>query len=260
MFKRGVCVLAVAAIGVAARGGSAQSLASRVSAVGSGTVELHYAARAGACGDGRYMLSLGRSMMIGDGNGARSVCLPGPARVRLEVSGGSVRELRTYVGPLPSSAARVTDLGAVRAADAAAYFLELARSGERRVGDRAIVAAVLADSAIVWRSLLAIARDTDARSRHSRNSAAFWLSRFAAAKLAGHPEDLAFDEDDEGSDSDSRGAAVFALSQLRNHEGIDPLIQVARTNRDARVRGKALFWLGQSGDQRALDLFEEILK
>jgi hypothetical protein len=34
---------------------------------------------------------------------------------------------------------------------------------------------------------------------------------------------------------------------------------VARTHRDARVRRQALFWLGQSGDARGLDVMEEIL-
>jgi PBS lyase HEAT-like repeat. len=53
---------------------------------------------------------------------------------------------------------------------------------------------------------------------------------------------------------------VFALSQLRDHQGVEPLIQVARTNHDPRLRRKALFWLSQSGDARGLDLMEEILK
>ena len=52
---------------------------------------------------------------------------------------------------------------------------------------------------------------------------------------------------------------VFALSQLRNHEGIPPLLEVAQTNQDERVRRQALFWLGQSDDPRGLDLFEKIL-
>jgi hypothetical protein len=34
---------------------------------------------------------------------------------------------------------------------------------------------------------------------------------------------------------------------------------VARTHRDPRIRDRALFWLGQSGDPRAYALFEELL-
>ena len=37
------------------------------------------------------------------------------------------------------------------------------------------------------------------------------------------------------------------------------LIQIARSNRDPEVRKKAFFWLGQTGDPRALALFEEVL-
>ncbi len=54
--------------------------------------------------------------------------------------------------------------------------------------------------------------------------------------------------------------AVFALSQLPKSEGVPLLIQVARTNRNPEVRKQAVFWLGQSRDERALKFFEEILK
>jgi HEAT repeat protein len=53
--------------------------------------------------------------------------------------------------------------------------------------------------------------------------------------------------------------AVFALSQLPKDEGIPLLIKVAKTNQNAAVRKQAMFWLGQSKDQRALDFFAEIL-
>jgi HEAT repeat protein len=52
---------------------------------------------------------------------------------------------------------------------------------------------------------------------------------------------------------------VFALSQLRGKQGVEPLIAVARSNKDPQVRQKAIFWLGQSGDPRAAALFREIL-
>jgi HEAT repeat protein len=180
----------------------------------------------------------------------------------MQIEDGRVTDLHTYVGPVPPPRddPPATDLGVVPAREAAAYFLQVAATGSSRPSDRAILPAVLADSASVWRGLLAVARDTATRSHATRHNAAFWLSRFTAATVAGHPEDLAeTDDEGEGDRDDTRTSAVFALSQLRNHEGIAPLIQVARTNRDARVRKSALFWLGQSGDPRALALFEEIL-
>lgn len=240
----------------------AQTLAQRVAAVRQGDVELQFAARAGVCGDGGRSLSIGSSMQMGNWNddGFRSGCLPGPVRVRLRVEDGAVSEVRTAVGPARprGTVGSSTDLGVVSARDAVAYLLQLARTANGRVSERAIVPAVLADSSYPWRELLGIARDTTTRSRSTRTSAAFWMSRFAAAKLSGHENDFAT-EDDEGGERDARGSAIFALSQLRNHEGIPPLIQVARTNHDARLRRQALFWLGQSGDPRGLAVFEEIL-
>lgn len=53
--------------------------------------------------------------------------------------------------------------------------------------------------------------------------------------------------------------AVFALTQMPDNEGVPKLIHVARTNRNAEVRKKAMFWLGQSKDPRALAFFEEVL-
>ena len=242
----------------------AQSIADRVSAVRSGTVEFHFASRPGVCGNGSGSISVGRSMQFGqyDGDGNSSVCEPGPVRVRLHVENGTVRDIRTAVGPARSRPgdAPLTDLGAVPAGAAATYFLGLARTANGEVSDRAVMPAILADSVYPWRELLAVARDSVTRSRATRSSAALWLSRFASAKLAGRENDLSAPDDDPASDeSEARTSAVFALSQLRNHEGIAPLLEVARTNRDPRVRRQALFWLGQSGDPRGLQLFAEIL-
>jgi HEAT repeat protein len=240
-----------------------QNLAERVGAVRKGTVELHFASRAGVCGNGDDGVSIGRSMHVGRYDADDfGYCEPGPVRVRLQVEDGSVRDIRYSVGRARarSGAEPVTDLGAVPAPAAAAYFLQLARTGDSRISNRAILPAGLADSTYPWRELLAIARDSATRSRGTRSSAELWLSRFAGAKMSGRENDLSAPADEQVSDdSQARGSAVFALAQLRNHEGIPPLLQVAQTNRDASVRRQALFWLGQSGDPRALRLFEEIL-
>jgi hypothetical protein len=37
------------------------------------------------------------------------------------------------------------------------------------------------------------------------------------------------------------------------------LIDIAKTNKSASLRKKAIFWLGQSGDPAALRFFEDIL-
>ena len=64
---------------------------------------------------------------------------------------------------------------------------------------------------------------------------------------------------DSDVDREVREQAVFALSQRPREEAVPALIAVARTNKDPEVRKKALFWLGQSHDPRAIDLFEELL-
>jgi HEAT repeat protein len=61
-------------------------------------------------------------------------------------------------------------------------------------------------------------------------------------------------------DREVRKKAVFALSQLPKDDGVPKLIAVARTHRDPEVRKQAMFWLGQSGDERAVQFFEQVLK
>jgi len=73
---------------------------------------------------------------------------------------------------------------------------------------------------------------------------------------AGDLEDLTADE---RIDLDVREAAVFALSEIDGDAGFDALMRIARGEGDPRIREKAFFWLADSGDPRALALFEEIL-
>jgi len=247
----------------------AQALAQRVRAAGDGLVEMRYATRPGICGNGRRGFSIGRHSYYGewssddDRTGMRT-CVPG-ARVRVRVEQGSVTDVRVAVGQGPARTPdeRATDLGEVSSADAAAYFLDLAAAG-RAGGSHggAITAAVIADSVSVWQRLYAIATDTVRASGSTRRDAMFWVSRFAAAKVTGHGEDIAAsEEDDDRNDrDDARDAAVFALSQLRGKQGVEPLLTIARTHKDPQVRQKAIFWLGQSGDPRAAQLFREILR
>lgn len=239
----------------------AQSLANRVSGVGDGTVQLRFASRPGVCGDGRGSIGTNGSTFMrrysSDYGYDTNWCAPGPVRVVLDVRGGDVNRARVYVGGNDSSAA-VQDLGMVGAREAADYFLSLARDARRSVGDDAILAAVLADSVTPWRDLFGIARDESVH-KGTRSSALFWLSRAAAASV--NHRELFAERDGEESDRDEvRNAAIFALSQQPHDEGVPALIRVARSNGSPAARDRALFWLGQSGDPRALDLFAEILE
>ncbi|MEO7965245.1 MAG: HEAT repeat domain-containing protein, partial [Gemmatimonadaceae bacterium] len=64
---------------------------------------------------------------------------------------------------------------------------------------------------------------------------------------------------DNDIDRDVREQAIFAPSQRPKEEGVPALVKVVRTSKDPELRKKALFWLGQSDDPRALQLIEELL-
>ena len=83
----------------------------------------------------------------------------------------------------------------------------------------------------------------------------FWLAR-AAAEAGGVPIDQ---RTEDGGDESVRSHAVFALSQLSDNAGVPALIDIARSHRSPLIRGRAIFWLGESGDPRAIVLFEELL-
>lgn len=239
----------------------AQSLASRIEAAADGAVTFHFAARPGVCGDGEDFIRTGRSTYHGSFSSRRAMepCVFGPVQVRLTVNDGAPTRVQFWVGPLRPREAR--DLGAVSAAEAARYLMRVAAHGTPAASAKAIMPAVLADSAVVWPALLEIAKDVDSRSRRTRQDALFWLSRFASGAVSGHPNDPFVDEEDAASeDEELKVQAVFVLSQLPRGEGIPQLLDVARSNSSARVRSQALFWLGQSGDARALELFESVLR
>lgn len=229
---------------------SAQDLERRVAAIPSGTVRLSFSARHGVCGDG-----LNNTSSRQDNEEWESSCQGGPVRVALEVSNHSVVGLRSYVGGAWRPSSTATDLGMVRPQEAAAYLLELAgRAGELE-GDP-MLPATLADSVTIWPSLLRLARDPQLPLER-RRTAVFWLSQ-AAEAAAGTALDSVVN--DETGDREVRKQAVFALAQRAPNQGVPRLIHIVRTNPDPELRKAALFWLGQSEDPRALDLFEEILR
>ena len=258
----------VLALVLAAAPVTAQRLGPRIASALDGTVRLSFAARPGVCGNGRNVIALdcaggkcGRQRIMFDGSfegdEVEYDCEPGPVRVSLTVRSGRVLSLRTYVGghgvtpPGPG----VTDLGVVSPRDATAYLLELARGADGRVGEDAILPATFADSVMVWPALLELARAEQA-PRRTRRQAVFWLGQAAGAAVTRGLADLV----DEGDvDHDVKEEAVFALSQQPHDAGIPALIRIARSHPEPAVRRKAIFWLGQSGDPRALALFEELL-
>ena len=231
----------------------AQTLAQRAAALGEAKLRLSFASRPGVCGTGGHGITIDSDDERGEWE---SDCERGPVRVSLEVRGGRIAHARTYVGGRWRPAdARTTDLGVLPARQAATELLALAEQSPIDAG-HLITAATLADSAVVWPTLLRLARRTDL-PLETRRQAVFWLGQAAGEAATRGLDSLA---DNPGGELEVRKQAVFALSQRPAAEGVPALIRIARTNPHAELRKSALFWLGQSEDPRALALFEEILK
>lgn len=239
----------------------AQSIAERVAKAPDGAVRMTFATRPGVCGNGDNNIRIrGGTHISNDRWSSDDVerdidCEEGPARVVMSVRSGRVSSVRSYVGGSWRQRADVTDLGVVSARAAADYLIQLAATAESRPARDAIFPATIADSSDVSPVLLRIARD-DHRPREARRQAVFWLSQAAGDSATKGLSEIAESDD---VDRDVREHAVFALSQRPRDEGVPALIRIARSNRDPEVRRKAIFWLGQSEDPRALALFEELI-
>lgn len=237
----------------AARSGGTQSIADRVAAAGQGEVRMSYATRANVCGDGRGTVGLGDSFTMSSstesyGRWSTRNCQPGPARVALQVGPNGVESIHTSVGgSWPAATGHVVDLGVVPASAAASYFLDLAEKLDTRSVRNTLLPAAIADSADINPRLLSMARRTSLSSE-TRRRAITWLGMLGDASLVQPLTELA-----KGSGDERRSvgeAALFALSRLPDGAGVPSLIDLAHNAPSNRVRGQAVFWLGQSDDAR----------
>src|SRR3954465_4480108 len=91
---------------------AAQSLERRIAQVGTGTVHLSFAARAGVCGDGF------NKIRTNDPDGEwQEEWEPQPVRVALKLQAGRVTAVKSYVGGDWRPGSSATDLGTVRPQD-----------------------------------------------------------------------------------------------------------------------------------------------
>jgi hypothetical protein len=242
----------------------AQSLESRIAAA-SGNVGFDFDTRPNVCGNGTsidvsndssagWSLRRNRSgIHMGRGRSDDSTCEMSPAHVVLEHSGATVTGVVVTVGGRRTSAS--TELGAIDPAQAARYLLAIAPRLSGQSGDHAVMGAAIADAPSSWRRMLEIARASGA-SESSRKASMFWVSQEASAAATAGLTDIAMDD---ASVRSVRSDALFYLAQRRNGEGIPSLIRVVRESKSAQLRKDAIFHLSQSGDPRALDLFEQLL-
>jgi HEAT repeat protein len=256
--------------------GFAQSpIAQRVAAAPDGVVRMQFASRPGACGDGRETIGYRKAFFMGSmqsyGDWSASQCVPGPVRVALSVTNGRVTAMQTYVGGTwAKSSERVTDLGVVSPTDAGAYLFGLIPQLEpqsRR--ERLFLGAVLADDPATVDRLTNLARDA-ARREETRRQAIQWIGLLGDKSQV--PTLLSFvrsdrsasaandDDDDQGPGEEGLAtAAVAALSFLEDGAGVPALIDLAHTGAGG-VRRSAVFWLGQTHDERAAIALHAIIE
>ncbi|MEW6130014.1 MAG: HEAT repeat domain-containing protein [Acidobacteriota bacterium] len=96
-------------------------------------------------------------------------------------------------------------------------------------------------------------KETD---RETRKQAIFWLGQKAGQRSL---EVLGQTVERTDEDTEVQKQAVFAISQRKKDESVPMLVKLAKTHPKPEVRKQALFWLGQVDDERALELFKEIL-
>lgn len=230
----------------------AQQLAQLVKAAPDGVIRMSYKAREGVCGNGR---NINMRDDKDDEGQWKSDCEPGPVRVWFTRTEGRIHDVEVRVGgSWRTDAPSGTDLGAVPAAEAGNYMLDVAESSSPDADD-AILAAVLADSITTWPRLLAIARNKSLGEK-VRKSALFWVSQAAGDKVVAAMGEIASDATE---NREVRTTAVFGLSRRPDDEAVPALIRLAGNDRDPEIRRQAMFWLSRSKDPRALDFFEKVL-
>lgn len=248
MMRHAAIALSLAAATPAA----AQSVAQRIDAVRDGTVRLVFAARPGVCGtgDGGVNVINPRRPETGYWNSRR--CEPGPVRVVIGREGGHTTTVRERVGERWPPAADGTDLGTVDATEAARYLLSAAASLGGKSGNEAVAAAAMADAGNLAPELTRLVRNNEA-PMDTRKDALFWLgesdiSTADLTRLYDRSQPFAL-----------REQWTFVLSQQHEDAALDKLIEIARGDSDVEIRKRAMFWLGQSRDPKAIQFLHDLI-
>jgi hypothetical protein len=165
--------------------------------------------------------------------------------------GGEITRIRSYVGPVPATTSDTRTIN-VSASEAVSWLGNIASRSPGRVASEVMLPLVLADTVEPWPLLIRIGRDEN-RPRDVRRAATMWLSMGVNDHLG------IADTRDESTDDEMRSQAVFVLSQRPKSESVPELIDLARSAKHASARRAAIFWLGQTGDSRAIEVYAELL-
>jgi hypothetical protein len=229
----------------------AQTLAQRANAVRDGIVLMAFQARAGVCGNSNGSI-WPRDSWSNSGSWNQTVCLPGPVRVSLGRADGATISVRTFVGGAWRATSSETDLGVVSPAEAAHYLAGIAHSIGGRSGNDAVSAAALSDAPDTSPDLVSLVRDANA-PLEARKQALFWAGNTSLST-----RDLVQLYDALWPFS-LREHFVFVISQRRDDAAVDKLIDVARRDADLEIRKRAMYWLGQTQDPRAMKFLRDLV-
>lgn len=241
-----------------------QAVANRVASAPDGRVQFTFAARPGTCGNGRSYIQTAPNSVTGSvsyngnfygyGDGVRiDPCVAGPVRVVIDRADKQPLSIQTFVGPVDSTLRGVTDLGRMRAQDAADYLLSLASSVDGRAGRDAIFPALLADSANTSGTLVAIAKNS-ALPRETRRTALSYMGRSTEGmqtiptSVTDPILSIARDETDNQS---IRQQALSVLGRLDHGAGIPSLVQLSQQTQSTWLARESMSALSRSGDPRA---------
>jgi HEAT repeat protein len=107
------------------------------------------------------------------------------------------------------------------------------------------------DDDLAW--LIRLATD-DGEPVELREKAIFW-----AGQMRGDGSEL-YDLYDGMASESLRERLIFSFSQRkRDPAAVDKLIDIARNESNGELRRKAIFWLGQTRDPRAIDFLSELI-
>ena len=230
---------------------AAQSIAQRVGAVRDGVVLMAFQARPGVCGTSNGSIWT-RDSWNGSGAWDQRSCLPGPVRVSVGRADGATISVRVFVGGGWRAASLETDLGAVSAPEAARYLVNVAHTIGGRSGSDAVSAAALADAPDVAPDLVTLVRDGNA-PLDSRKQALYWSGQtmLPTRDLVQLYDGLA--------PFSLREHFTFVISQRRDAAAVDKLIDVASRDSDIEIRKRAMYWLGQTQDPRAVKFLRDLV-
>lgn len=89
-----------------------------------------------------------------------------------------------------------------------------------------------------------------------RLDAIFWLGQQTKSpEMIKAMKDIVIQD----NDPQLQERALFALTQLKNNNGIPHIIEIAKKHKNLEIRKKAIFWLGQTKDEQAVKALEELL-